>query len=159
MANQYGVIVVSPEPRGRFVGAIIDGTPKPGTCMTIKAGVAKSNGLFTYEAFNRDADSDRAAVGILVEDYLQGKLVTDAYVSGTWGQIYFPLPGDELQVLKGDVAGTGDDFTIGQYLIIDDGTGKVIGTTGSPEMEPFVCLEAITDPEADVLVHVMYTGH
>jgi hypothetical protein len=151
-------IIVSIDPRGRTEEVIVNGTPKPGTCMTIKAGVEPVGGVFTYEAFNRDANGDRALIAVLLEDRNQGKTATDAYVSGTRGMVYYPLPGDHLNVLKGDVAGTADDFTIGQLLILVDGSGKVIGTTGTPESEPFVCLETVTDPTADQLVWVQVTG-
>lgn len=158
MARGNG-IVVSAQPRGVFLEGYVSGTPKPGTLMQIQAGTALDDtGRPTFEAFNTDADGDRRLVAVLLEDALQGKLATDAYATGDRVRLYCPLPGEELNVLKGDVAGTGDDFTVGQLLIIDDGTGKVIGTTGSPESEPFICLEAVTDPTADQLVHVVCTG-
>ena len=72
--------------------------------------------------------------------------------------VYFPLPGDELNVLKLDVDGTGDDFTIGQQLMVDDGTGKVLLATGTVS-RPFIALEAVTDPTADQLVHCQFTGN
>lgn len=147
-------IILSPEPRGRFFEGTIEGTPKPGTLMQIKAATEPVNGRYTYEAYNRAADGDRYPLLVLLPDHYQGKTATDAYVTGTRGFLYAPLPGDELNVLKGDVSGTADDFAIGDMLMIDDGTGKVIATTGTPEAEPFVCLETVTDPTADQLVHV-----
>ncbi len=150
-------IVLPVEPRGVFLEGLISGTPKPGTIVQIK-NTALVNGRPTFEAFNRAADGDRGIIAVLDADRLQGKLATDAYADGDRCFVYCPVAGEELNVLKLDVAGTGDDFTIGQYLIVDDGTGKVLGTTGSPQSEPFVAMEAITDPTADQLVHVMYTG-
>ena len=58
----------------------------------------------------------------------------------------------------GNAAGTADDVTKGMKLIIDDGTGKVVPTTGTPESEPFVAREAITDPTADQLLWCSYSG-
>jgi hypothetical protein len=151
-------IIVSANPRGVFLEGIVSGTPKPGTCMQIKAATEMVNGRFTYEAYNRDADGNRYPIIVLLPDNLRGKLATEAYADGDRGFFYCPLPGEELNVLKLDVSGTADDFAIGQQLIVDDGTGKVLGTTGSPEAEPFICLETITDPTTDQLVHVMFTG-
>lgn len=152
-------IIVSSEPRGRLTEGIIDGTPKPGTCMQVKAGVPMVGGRFTYEAFNRDADGNLGTVWVLLPDHLQGKLTTDAYVSGARGFLYAPAHGEELNMLVANIAGTADDHAIGDQLMIDDGTGKLIATTGSPESEPFRLLEAITDPTVDTLALCEYTGH
>ena len=47
-----------------------------------------------------------------------------------------------------------------KILIVDDGTGLLIATTGSPEIEPFMNMSVVTDPTgADFLNHVMYTGY
>ena len=80
-------------------------------------------------------------------------------LSGDTVDVYTPLPGEECNVLKGDVAGTSDDFAIGDMLMLDTGTGKVIASTGSPQSQPWQCLETITDPTADVMVHALYTGY
>jgi hypothetical protein len=128
--------------------------------MQIKSGVAAVNGKWTWEVYNRDADGDRpkGPLAVLMEDYLQGSGIETAYASGKLGQLYIPLSGDELLMVLGDVSGTGDDHTIGEILMVDDGTGKLIATTGSPETEPFVCMETITDPTADTLALVMFSG-
>ena len=162
MSNQYGKILVSPpggDPK-RKKEVIIDGTPKPGTCLTVKAAVEPVNGRFTYEAYDRGADAERAEVAVLLEDELQGYGVEQAYVSGTRGMIYFPQSGDMLQMLVANISGTGEAFAIGDYLIIDDGTGKLVATTGTPEMESFKVMETLTGGiTADVLLLCMYTGH
>lgn len=157
----YDTIVISPEPRGgRFVGGVIDGTPKPGTVMQIKAATAKVGGLFTWEVYNRDASSNRpqGPLGVLCEDRLQGKLITDAYVSGTHGQIYIPTFGDELLMLVKNIAGT-ETFAIGDIMIVEDGSGLLIDTTGSPEIEPFMLAEPDTSVwSADTHMHCFFTG-
>ena len=76
MANQFDQIIVSSNPKGDFEEATIDGTPKPGTVMTVKAATEPVAGKFTYEAYNRDADGNLAEIAVLLEDELQGKLVT-----------------------------------------------------------------------------------
>ena len=159
-SDVYNSILVSNDARGRRRGGIIDGTPKPGTVMQLKANTVAVNGKWTYEVYNRAADGDRpqGAIWVLLEDYLQGRTITDAYVTGTLGQLYSPLPGDKLLMIIGDVSGTGDDHTIGEILMIDDGTGELVVTTGSPETECFMLLEVITDPTADTLGLCEFTG-
>lgn len=151
-------IVVTSNPKGMFLEGIISGTSKPGTQMQIKAAAAMVGGRPTWEPFNRAADGDRGLVAILLPDHLQGKTELDAYVDGTRCFLYCPIAGEEMNVLKLDIAGTGDDLAIGDYLVTDDGTGKFVKTSGTPQSEPFICLETVVDPVADVLVWAMYTG-
>jgi hypothetical protein len=158
MSNQFNTIIVSSPPRGVIEEVLISGTPKPGTCMTVLAATEPVAGKFTYEAYNRDADGDRAEVAVLLEDELQGLLVTTAYVAATQARVYFPAPGELLQMLMANIAGTGDAFAIGDYFIIDDSTGKLIDTTGSPEIESFVCMETQAAITSDTLVLCRFTG-
>jgi hypothetical protein len=153
-------ILVTPQPRGVFVEGYVSGTPKPGTVMEKVPGTAADDtGRFTWRVYQPGTDGEQRPIAVLLEDRLQGKGATEAYVTGDRCRVYYPAMGEDLNMLKGDVAGTGDDFTVGQILMVDTGTGKVIGTTGSPESESFQCNEAITDPTADTLVWCTYTGH
>lgn len=156
-------ILISAEPNGRFLEGIVYGTPKPGTCMQIKAATEMVNGRFTWEVFNADADGNQRLVAVLLPDALQGKTFDDAYASGDRCFLYCPLPGDELNMLVTDInTGTSDTFAIGDLLMIDDGTGKLIDTTGSPESESFICLETYADPtstQTDFWLHCMFTGY
>lgn len=157
MSNRYGKIIVSGG-RGVRRECIVSGTPKPGTCMTVLAATEPVNGRFTYEAYNRTADGNRAPVAVLLEDELQGKDVDTAYVTLTRGMLYFPEPGDLLQMLVANITGTPDAFAIGAYFMIDDGTGKLIAES-SPESEPFVCMETVSPAlTADTLVLCLFTG-
>ena len=160
-AFTYNTIVISPEPRGRFIDAIISGTPKPGVVMEVKAATEAVGGNFTYQVYQPGGDGQNpvGAIAVLCEDQLQGKTVTDAYVTGSLCRLYFPLPGDELLMQLQLVAGTADTHAIGDKLIIDNSTGTLIDTTGSPECEPFVCLETLAELSVDTLAHVQYTGH
>lgn len=156
-------ILVSADYHGRRVEGIIGAsiTPKPGTVMQIDFSIAKKGGRYTWKLADMDGDGGRpkGPLIVLTEDELQGKLVTDAYAAGDRAFGYIPLAGDELNMILLDVAGTGDDHTIGEMLIVDDTTGKLVATTGSPECEPFVLCETVTDPVADTLALVMYTGY
>jgi hypothetical protein len=140
----------------------LTGALKPGTIVQIDVSEGiDGNGNFSWEAFNQSADGVRPAgpIGILLPDSLSGQLSTAAYTSGDHCFVYVPVAGEEFNCIIGDVAGTGDDHAIGEVLIVDDGTGELIATTGSPEAEPFMLLETITDPTADTLAHVIYSGY
>ena len=153
-------IVISENPRGRFSEGYVNAALKPGTFVTIDVSEGLGDdGRLDWEAYNLAADGNRYLLAILIEDQLQGKDMTTAYASGDRCFLYFPLPGDELNVLFNNVAGTGDDVAFGDLLIIDDGTGKVNVTTGSPESEPLISLEALNDPTADALLHAICTGY
>lgn len=142
-------IVVQSNPRGVFIeGTLASGqTPLPGQCISIM-----SDGL--YEVWNGAADGEQDEVIILCEDSLRGRTVDDAYAAGDHFFAYIPANGELVQVLYGNASGTADDVAIGTKLMIDDGTGKAILTTGSPESEPFKAMEAIVDPSADQLLLV-----
>lgn len=157
------VIVIAADPQGKFLeGYIATGqTPKPGTIMQIDPTVALRGGRHTWKIYDRGADGDRpiGPIAVLREDHLQGKSITDAYASGDRAFLYAPQMGEELNCLLLDVAGTGDDHAAGELLMVDDGTGKLIATTGSPETESFTLLEAVTDPTTDTLAWVVYNGY
>jgi hypothetical protein len=136
-------------------------TPKPGQIVQIQIATAEQGNRWTWEIYNADADGGRpkGPFIVLCEDLLQGKTTADAYAAGDRAFGYVPLPGDELNLLLLDIAGTADDHTKGEMLIVDDTTGKLIATTGSPETEVAMLLETVTDPTADTLAHCVWTGY
>lgn len=156
-------IVVSADPPETFTEGIIavGQTPKPGTVMQKDPTVALKGGRHTYKIYDRDADGDRpsGAIYILLNDFLMGLPVTQAYAAGDRCFLHVPRAGDEFNMLLGDVAGTADDHALGELLIADDGTGKLVATTGTPETESFQLLEAVVDPVADTLAWVVYSGY
>lgn len=156
-------IIVSANPRGVFSeGYIAAGeTPKPGQILQVQIATALKAGRFTYEIYNADADGGRpkGSFYVLLPDHLQGKTVTDAYAAGDRCFLYTPLPGEELNLIIANIAGTADDHTKGEMLIVDDTTGKMIATTGTPETEVAQLLETITDPTADTLAWCLWTGY
>jgi hypothetical protein len=114
-----------------------------------------------YEAFSETADGDQALVLVLLPDALRGKTSRDAYVAEDHIFMYAPASGEELLMILKDVSGTGDTHAVGEKLIIDTGTGKLVVTTGLPEMESFVLMEVplVNPPVGDILALVRYTGH
>lgn len=155
-------IIVTADPKGQFdEGYIASGeTPKPGTILMRDPTVALVGGRFTYKIYNRDADGNLPAGSywVLRENYLLGKPVTSAYAAGDRCFVYSPRAGEELNLIVADVSGT-LDHALGDILMVDDGTGKLIATTGSPESEVAQLLEAINDPTADTLAWCQWSGN
>jgi hypothetical protein len=125
-------IVVSAQPLGHWDEGIISGTPLPGTLMMISAGVAPVNGRFTWQELNIGGqDQEIGLIAVLDMDSLQGKGQADAYVSGTYGKIYFPLAGDELNLRIGEAAGTANWGAIGDYYHADADNGMLVPESGT----------------------------
>tara|TARA_R110002020_G_scaffold376130_3_gene587295 strand:+ start:20519 stop:21001 length:483 start_codon:yes stop_codon:yes gene_type:complete len=154
-------IVVSPHPKGVEIEGTINGALKPGTVVQIDVseGIDTGTNRMQWEAYAPGTDGDQRLIAVLLPDRHQGKLATDAYVSGDQCFVYVPVAGEQLNMLYLDIAGTGDDHAFGDVMMVDTSTGKLIATTGTPESEPFTCLEAATDPTADSLLHSLYTGY
>jgi len=155
-------IIVSADPKGEFMEGYITTAEKPGTIVQIDPSVALKGGRHTYVVYNRDADGDqpKGAFWVLLEDRFRGdRTETSAYVAGDRCFLYAPQMGEELNLLVANLAGTADDHALGEILMVDDGTGMLVATTGSPETEVAVLLETITDPTADTLAWVQWTGH
>ncbi len=153
-------IVLSPDPQGIRLEGTLSGTPSPGTILEIKASVTTLvNGRPTYQVYQPGTDGDRRPIIVLIPNPYNGQLATAAYVDGDHIFMYVPQAGEEMNMLVADVAGTADDHSFGEIMIVDSGTGKLIATTGSPESEPFQLLETITDPVADTLAWCWYTGY
>lgn len=169
-------ILLASEPGGRFEECIISGTPKPGTAMELKIGTAAIGGRWTYEPAGTTAanstysgmaaDGNRLPVAILLcgtdtAAANPGIGPTDAFTDGSRGCVYFPISGEEMNILLKDESGTAadQDFVPGTKLIIDDGTGKFIASASTPESECFTCLETKADLAADYLCRAQYTGY
>lgn len=156
-------IMVSPgvEPKGEITeGFIKTGeTPQPGVIMQMDFVEARIGGRPCFKIYNRDADGDRPAGPhyVLLNRPEIGQLPTTAYAAGEVCRVYAPLPGDELNLYLQDTTGTSSVMP-GQMLIVDDGTGEMIATTGSPEEEVAMLLEAVSDVGADQLAWCKWMG-
>lgn len=149
------VILLEANPRGKFQEGIIDDTSKPGTAMQLTLGGANSNGRAHYEHYQPSADGDPRATCILLEDRMQGSNPFTAYVAGTRCFLYFPLPGEEINVLVRGQVGTGsaNAFTVGERLIAGHTDGKFIQEATSATAAMFSVMEHIDEvPDADTLV-------
>lgn len=163
-------IIVSAEQKGVFLEGIISGTPKPGTIMSI-SNTALVAGRPTWVAYAPGTgDASRGLMAVLLEDWEQGKTWDDAFVSGTRGKLYVPAAGEDVNLRKADITGTGsptEAITISQKLLVVDGTGKIspvavgVLTTGV-QFYPFIAMEAIvnaTSPQlSEELIWCKYVG-
>lgn len=163
-------VIVTPEPMGYQGEGVVGAgqTFSPGQWVQKDTSVALVTGRHTYVPYNADADGGRpkGAPCIVTENLMAkaGKGIRsatdfDTYAAGDRFSYYVPLPGDELNLLIKNESGTGDDIAAGGVLIPDDTTGKFIATTGSPEIEPAMALEAVTDPTADTLCWSVWSGY
>ena len=166
MARGNSILVTAPDhPKGVFnEGYVATGqTHYPGMIVQRDPTVALKGGRPTFKIYDRAADGDQPAGAFWVVtekmNTLQGKTMSDSYAAGDRIEVYSPLPGEELNLLVGNLAGTGDDHAAGEILMVDDGTGKLIATTGTPETEVALLLESITDPTADTLAWCEWSGH
>lgn len=98
----------------------------------------KKNSSNEFEVGIGSSDGDAGVVRIVMEDYLLGKTITDAYAEGGTVRFYTPQPGDELLIL----VKSGEEVAIGDTLICEAVSGEWIVTTGSPQMIPFEAQEA-----------------
>ena len=161
-------ILITSKPRGVFEDVYVNGTPKPGTVMEIDAAIEPIGGVFQYQAYGVTAassgqyvtnDGDRKDIPVLLERDQDGGIYSDAYVSGEMGRVYWPAMGEQVNMLIKDVSGTGDTFTIGEELMVEDGSGKLLTADSDAEAHPFTLLETIaTAPTADHVRWCRFNG-
>lgn len=154
-------IIISANPQGKFEECVISGTPLPGTCMELVPGTAPIGGKFTFRNVTR-ANGAKGPVCVLLPDRDQGKLATDAYVSGTRGFLYWPIAGEELNMLLRETSGTGTtgEVAIGDLLAIEKATGELMAA-GALASAPFQLREHVGGAisAGDQLVWTQYIGN
>lgn len=168
-------VVLNGDPKGVFLEGILDGTPRPGVIMQLKAGGTVVGGRNEYEVYNQSADGVRGMIAILLPNFLQGGALatqdqTDlSDVGGDDAQfededhiyMYCPVMGEEVNVRVAIAGtGTGDAIAIGDKFMVDDGTGLLIAVTGSEQAAPFQATEAVADVKSTgTMVRCIYTGY
>ena len=140
----------------REEGTITD-TSKPGTLMERVPATASVAGRFSYRACSATAGAKGPRV-VLLENWVQGKIYSDAYAANERCFLYWPVAGDELNLILGDVAGTGDAaIAIGDVFGVNN-DGK-LKRNSSYTSTPFEALEAVSAGlAADYLLWVQYRG-
>src|SRR5262245_54795917 len=131
-------IVVTGEPKGSMrEGVVAAGqTIYPGCIVQADYTQAELGGNPVVKLYDRAADGDRPSGPYFVvrEDEYQGRGPLVPYTAGSIIFLYVPLPGDQLNLLISDVAGTAD-IVKNTRLMVDDGTGELIAVTGAPQSE------------------------
>jgi hypothetical protein len=156
-------IIVTADPKGQFEEGLVKSgdTFKPGMIVQKDLSVDLVGGRHTFTIYNADADGGRPKGAFWVVTNLLQALIgggVDVDITDR-AQMYCPRAGEELNLLVLNIAGTGDDHAAGEMLIVDDTTGKLIATTGTPETEVAMLKETITDPVADTLAWCEWTGY
>ena len=164
MARGNRIIITTPPGGLHSEGLVKEGqTFFPGMIVTRDPSVALVNGRHTYKIYAESADGDQPTGGFWVVtemlNGLIGKTVNDSYAAGERCSLYAPEMGEDINLLVLNLAGTADDHAIGEKMMVDTGTGKLIVTTGTPETEVAQLLEAIVDPVADTLAWCQWSGH
>lgn len=159
-----GNAIVLSSPFGRKVeGTIFGSGVLPGMIVQIKAGESEDGqGRLTYEKATPGGDGQRPLGPLYVVDldFLQGGNADTEYADGAHVFLWCPHHGDELNVrVSAPGTGTSDNYAVGQPFIIDNSTGMLIATTGTPDAEPFMAIEDIDDVVAGgTLVACVYAG-
>jgi hypothetical protein len=148
-------IIVNASPRGVFEWGVMNDTSKPGTLMQLDSSVTVQGGRFGIKASNLGTDGKTVLGGVLLEDSLQGFDVTTAYVSATLASMYYPLRGEDMNILAGEVAGTGNSYTIGDSLIADAENGILVPFSGSPEQTFAMSRETVSQQAGNYLLWVV----
>ncbi len=153
-------IVLSPDPQGIKLEGTLTTACKPGQVMEVDPLVlSMTNGRPNYRIYQSGTDGKRAMMVVANVNMFTGGLATDAYAAGDHGYFYVPQAGEEMNMLLGDITGTGDPHTYRDILIVQSSTGKLITTTGSPTSEPFILLETLAALTTDTLAWCFYTGY
>lgn len=144
-------IIVS-DPKGRFVEGTVTGALLPGIFVQIDVSEGlDANGYAAWEPYAPGTDGAFAgAIGILVPQ-IDGQTATEAYTDGDQCLVYFPVNGEEFNLLVQDASSS-----FGDIMIPDNTTGRLIADAGTPDMKPIQMLEATGS--ANVLGHCIYTG-
>ena len=166
MPRGNNILVNGEHGKGRYM-PLFNGTGGdlyPGTIVQIDTSVALRAGVHTAVVYDRGADGDNPqgphVVALETMQKLAGRTMTDAIPSGEMFEGYAPLPGDELnlRVKDADTGTSLNDVAAGTLLMVDDGTGYLIATTGSPEQEVAQLLEAASDLAGAELAWCSWAG-
>ena len=151
------ILINGNQPNGRFEEGTIVGTPAPGTMMELVPATEPTNGRFSYRAVQTGSNGDNRPSVILLEDVGQGVVPningSNTYTNGSRGFLYWPVSGDECNVLVESESGTGHHFAIADKLMIDSTNGKLILQDTAAHKAPWMVEETIPAPlSADTLV-------
>ena len=152
-------IVANADAKGRWCEGVLSGTPSPGTFMEILPATNPVSGRYSFRA-RSSAGGSADAVLIMVNNWEGGQINTTAGTSGDRVKLYWPLPGDELNALVAESAGTGTsgENLIGDRLAIN--SSGLLYAGGSLTQRPFWLIDRTgLSATATSLRLVWYIGH
>ena len=152
-------VLCEERPKGVFIEGFITGTPTPGTVMMLTAATEPIMGRYNWSVYDVSADGIPALIAVLLEKEHEGKIITDAYVTGDWGYLYCPVAGEKLNMLIQNPAGTADTYAIGDALMVDDGTGTLVKDSSGVSKCFNIIETKATYLTADTHLGCMYSGH
>lgn len=120
----------------------IGDTSYPGTIMEMTPATPLTNGRATFRHSTKTTGSARG-ICVLLEDNPQGFLPGVAYVAGKRGFLYWPEPGEELNLILGDLGGTAGAVTQGDLFGVNSTAGTLIANS-SYASAPFQSMETLT---------------
>jgi hypothetical protein len=159
-------ILLTTPARGNKEGGQITDTSSPGMFMEVVPGsggawnvVASMPGIAGRKNWRARSTTTGGAAGVtlLLEDYLQGALGTTAYTANTLANFYWPIAGDECNVLVQDVAGTADFITQGDLFGIQN--NGMLHANASYTSAPWKAMESLQGLIANTLVWMQYQGN
>jgi hypothetical protein len=144
------IIVASPK-RGVEWGAYVTDVSFPGTAMEI-LNAPLIGGRPQVRHYQPSASGDPRPCIILLPDDSQGGLMSLAYAGNLsnppYGKIYFPLPGEDVNIATKPMAGTGsaNAFFIAERMMPDTATGQFVIESTSNFPSWFVSMEHYDAP-------------
>lgn len=153
-------IIVNADPRGFIEEGYVTDTSLPGTHLEIVPATNPIGGRFSYRARSL-ANGSPGPVIVLLNDWEQGQIAapTVTPTANTGGhKFYYPLPGDDLNCLMAESAGTGTsgENLIGDTLSIND-SGFLMAGTGTSK--PYRLLDrSVLNTKATRLTWVKFLG-
>ncbi len=149
------------EPNGRFLEGTASGTLIPGAFAEVVPATEFINGRPVFRSVQTGSNGDRRPKYLILEDDLQGVVPdiagANVIASGARVRLYELLPGDEFNGLAKNISGTSDSFAIGQKLMIEGASGKLIAGTGATVDQPFEVQETVAAITADTLIFCRMT--
>lgn len=154
-------IIVTSNPRGVITEGFVKSgqTFYPGMAVVLDPSVALRSGNHTFKYAAPTAGQFLGPIGIVMNlQTLIGRTNDKSIAAGEKCQVYFPLLGEQVNILVKDDSGSStEDHALGQPMI-PDSTGKFVDV-GAGANGSFTLLEAITNQTEDLLTWAIYTGH
>ena len=153
-------IIVNADPKGFVEEGYVTDQSLPGTHMEIVPATNPIGGRFSFRA-RSSANGAPGGTILLINDWEQGQIAAPATTptANTGGhKLYYVLPGDDVNALVAESAGTGTsgENLIGDSLSLND-SGFLMAGTGT--VKPYRLLDrSVLNTKATRLLWVKFLG-